>query len=56
MTPADLDGLTTLAARLDRGPAPPASRANDAYLTRLVELAASSRLQTVLRSIAQVAG
>jgi DNA-binding GntR family transcriptional regulator len=55
MTPADLDELTTLAARLDRVTSPAGvARANDAYLTRLVELAASSRLQTVLRSIAQV--
>jgi DNA-binding GntR family transcriptional regulator len=55
MTPTDLDELTTLAARLDRVISPAGvARANDAYLTRLVELAASSRLQTVLRSIAQV--
>jgi DNA-binding GntR family transcriptional regulator len=55
MSPADLDELTILAARLDRVTSPAGvARANDAYLTRLVELAASSRLQTVLRSIAQV--
>jgi DNA-binding GntR family transcriptional regulator len=55
MTQADLDGLTALAARLDRVTSPAGvARANDAYLTRLVELAASNRLETVLRSVAQV--
>jgi DNA-binding GntR family transcriptional regulator len=55
MSPDDLEDLTALAARLERvNSASGLARANDAYLSRLVELAASSRLQTALRSIAQV--
>jgi len=55
MTPTDLQDLTALATGLDRvNSASAVERANDAYLTRLIQLAASSRLRTVLRSIAQV--
>jgi DNA-binding GntR family transcriptional regulator len=55
MTATDLADLAALAAGLARvNSASPVERANDAYLTTLVRLAASSRLQTVLRSIAQV--
>ncbi len=54
MTATDLADLAALAAGLARvNSASPVERANDAYLTTLVRLAASSRLQTVLRSIAQ---
>lgn len=55
MTAADLADLSSLAVGLARvNSASPVERANDAYLTRLVELAASGRLRTALRSIAQV--
>ena len=55
MTATDLEDLAARAAGLDRvNRASAVERANDAYLTRLIQLAASSRLRTVLRSIAQV--
>jgi DNA-binding GntR family transcriptional regulator len=55
MTAADLEELTDLAARLARvNSAAAVERANDAYLSRLTDLAASSRLRTAFRSIAQV--